>query len=146
MSKTKVATFDHALQVANTWLRDVANEFHTEDRQFAYRVLRAWLHTLRDRLTVEATAHFAAQLPELLRGIYYEGWNPSTVPAKYDAKEYAAHFAREANISVQDVPGAAAATTAAILSHLPPTQLGKTFDQLPKDIRTLLWPQSTPWP
>ncbi|RSD11633.1 DUF2267 domain-containing protein [Amycolatopsis eburnea] len=30
-----------------------------------------------DRLTVEAAAHFATQLPELLRGVYYEGWTPA---------------------------------------------------------------------
>ncbi len=64
----------------------MAKEFYTEDRQFADRVLRAWLHTLRDRLTVEASAHFSAQLPDLIRGIFYQAWNPSAVPDKYDAE------------------------------------------------------------
>src|SRR6185369_10762254 len=75
----------------------------TEDREFAYRVLRAWLHTLRDRLTVQASAHFAAQLPDLIRGIFYAGWNPSGVPKKYDVEEYVLHFAHEANIAPDDV-------------------------------------------
>ena len=74
-AKTKVSALDHAMQTAHTWINDVAREFDTEDREFAYRVLRAWLHTLRDRLTVEASAHFAAQLPDLIRGIFYAGWN-----------------------------------------------------------------------
>ena len=74
---TKVSALDHATQSAHTWVCDVAREFDTEDREFAYRVLRAWLHTLRDRLTVQASAHFAAQLPDLIRGIFYAGWNPS---------------------------------------------------------------------
>ncbi|MGO8966719.1 MAG: DUF2267 domain-containing protein, partial [Mycobacterium sp.] len=52
-AKTKVSALDHAMQTAHTWINDVAREFDTEDREFAYRVLRAWLHTLRDRLTVE---------------------------------------------------------------------------------------------
>ena len=43
---------------AHTWVCDVAREFDTEDREFAYRVLRAWLHTLRDRHTVEAVVGF----------------------------------------------------------------------------------------
>ena len=54
--KTKVTAPDHAMDAARTWINDVAKEFDTEDREFAYRVLRAWLHTLRDRLTVEASA------------------------------------------------------------------------------------------
>ena len=70
---TKVSAVDHATQSAHTWIRDVAREFDTEDLEFAYRVLRAWLHTLRDRLTVQASAHFAAQLPDLIRGVYLRG-------------------------------------------------------------------------
>lgn len=141
MPMSRVSTFDHAVQVANTWVHDVAKQFDTQDQHFAYRVLRAWLHTLRDRLTVEAAAHFAAQLPELLRGVYYEGWNPSAVPDKYDADAYTARFAREATISIQDVPRATAATTAAVRLHLPATQVDKALDLLPKDIYRLVQPQ-----
>ncbi|MDT5231383.1 MAG: hypothetical protein QOI39_1883, partial [Mycobacterium sp.] len=97
--------------------------------------------TLRDRLTVEASAHFAAQLPDLIRGIFYAGWNPSAVPEMYDAEAYAARFAREAIIAPDDVGKAAAATTAAVLHHLPPPQMDKALDQLPREIRTLLQAQ-----
>ena len=38
------------------------------------------LHTLRDRLTVDVAAKLAAQLPTLIRGIYYEDWDPSRTP------------------------------------------------------------------
>ena len=64
MSTRRVSTFDHAVQVANSWVHNVAQECDKEDQHFAYRLLRTWLHTLRDRLTVRAAAHFAAQLPE----------------------------------------------------------------------------------
>ena len=137
---TKVSALDHAMHTAHTWINDVAREFDTEDREFAYRVLCAWLHTLRDRLIVEASAHFAVQLPDLIRGIFYAGWNPNTVPEKYDAQAYRVRFLREANISLDDVDKAAAATTAAALRHLPPAQLDKALDQLPVEIRTLLRP------
>jgi uncharacterized protein (DUF2267 family) len=119
----------------------VAREFDTEDLEFAYRVLRAWLHTLRDRLTVEAAAHFAAQLPDLIRRIYYAGWNPSAVPAKYDADEYTLRFAHEATIAPGDVSKAASATTAAVLRHLPATQMDKALEQLPTALRTVLQPR-----
>jgi uncharacterized protein (DUF2267 family) len=121
-----------------------SQEFDTDDREFADGVLRAWLHTLRDRLTVEAAAHFAAQLPDLIRGIFYAGWDPEAVPEKYNAEAYAVRFAGEANISLQDVGKAAAATTAALLHHLPPAQMDKALDQLPSEIRVLLRPEPSP--
>jgi len=100
----------------------------------------AWLHTLRDRLTVEASAHFAAQLPDLIRGVYYAGWNPSAVPQKYDVEEYALRFAHEATIAPADVGKAAAATTAATLHHLPAAQMDKALEQLPQQLRAVLQP------
>ena len=140
-NNTKVSALDHAMHTAHTWVNDVARELDTDDREFAYRVLRAWLHTLRDRLTVEASAHFAAQLPDLIRGVFYAGWKPNAVPEKYDAEEYTVRFLSEANISLHDVGKVAAATTAAVLHHLPPAQMVKVLDQLPPEIRTLLQPQ-----
>ena len=46
------------------------------------------LHTLRDRLTVEEAAQLAAQLPMLIRGLYYEGWVPARVPVKMNREEF----------------------------------------------------------
>jgi uncharacterized protein (DUF2267 family) len=138
---TKVSAIDHATHSAHTWVCDVAREFDTEDREFAYRVLRAWLHTLRDRLTVQASANFAAQLPDLIRGIFYAGWNPSGVPKKYDVEEYVLHFAHDANIAHDDVGKAAAATTAAALHHLLAAQMEKALEQLPPELRAVLLPR-----
>jgi uncharacterized protein (DUF2267 family) len=140
MLMARPANFDHAVQVATRWVHDVAQAFPTEDSEFAFRALRAWLHTLRDRLTVEAAAHFGAQLPELLRGTYYEGWNPSDVPKRYDSQAYIARFAQDAGISRPDVPKTAAAVTSGLQQHLSAGQLDKALDQLPNELRALLHP------
>jgi uncharacterized protein (DUF2267 family) len=68
MSLTGAGSLDRSIQKARAWLADLEEEFGTHDRRLGYRVTRAWRHILRDRLTVEVAAHFAAQLPELLRG------------------------------------------------------------------------------
>jgi uncharacterized protein (DUF2267 family) len=53
-----------------------------EDKQKAYGALRAVLQALRDRLTVDEVAQLGAQLPVLISGIYYEGWDPASKPAR----------------------------------------------------------------
>lgn len=84
---THVPTLEHGIHATNVWLRDVGAELQTDSHQEAYRALRATLHVLRDRLPVDEAAQLAAQLPDLLRGVYYEGWNPSKTPARFHTRE-----------------------------------------------------------
>ena len=73
--------FDKAIQDANSWLNDIMYELDWEDKHRAFTLLRSTLHILRDRLHANENAHFAAQLPTLIRGVFYEGYQP----AKYSA-------------------------------------------------------------
>lgn len=45
------------------------------DENKAFVMLRASLKALRDRLSPEEAIHLGSQLPALLRGFYFEGWN-----------------------------------------------------------------------
>jgi hypothetical protein len=74
MSTTGLPVFDTTVQETNLWLKAIMESLHTDDRHLAYLSLRATLHALRDRLGSENAVHLAAQLPMLLRGLYYEGW------------------------------------------------------------------------
>jgi uncharacterized protein (DUF2267 family) len=80
MSASGLKVFDETLQVTNSWLKDLMEMLHTDDRLLAYRGLRAVLHALRDELEPELAVHLAAQLPMLVRGFYYEGWQPARTP------------------------------------------------------------------
>ncbi|MEU6510276.1 DUF2267 domain-containing protein [Streptomyces sp. NPDC046942] len=115
-------------------VKAVSEALETEDRHFAHRVLR----TFRDRLTVDVAAHFAAQLPELVRGAYYDGWDPNVVPAKYDRRGYVDRFVQEAKVTAEDVPQIAAAVTAVVREHVSPGHLEAAMEQIPHDIRSLL--------
>jgi uncharacterized protein (DUF2267 family) len=44
--------FVRAGHTAELWLSAVAHQLGTDDRHYAYRVLRGWLHTVRDPLAV----------------------------------------------------------------------------------------------
>lgn len=138
MSPTSVDAFDRAQQTAHAWLADVARAFGTDDRRFAYRALRAWLHALRDRLTVDGAVAFAAQLPELLRGVYYDGWQPRHAPIKYGPDEFIQRFALEARMPISEVRHTARTVAAALAGRLSPGQLAETLAQLPAPLRMLI--------
>ncbi|MEV8562734.1 DUF2267 domain-containing protein [Streptomyces sp. NPDC051917] len=138
MPPTHPPDFEHSIHSANIWLKAVSEALDTEDRHLAHRILRTWLHTFRDRLTVDVTANFAAQLPELVRGAYYDGWDPSVVPVKYDRQGYVDRFVHEAKVTAEDVPRIAAAVTTVVREHVSPGHLEAALEQLPHDIRALL--------
>jgi len=93
---TGLDTFDRTVQESNLWLKDIMERLETSDRHHAYSTLRAVLHALRDRIGAESAAHLGAQLPMLLRGLYYEGWDPTGKPTKERHEgAFLAHIARE---------------------------------------------------
>src|SRR3954468_20250061 len=49
----------------------------------AWRLLKGYLQTLRDELTLDEAAQLAAQLPLVLRGAFYEGFDPSRQPTRW---------------------------------------------------------------
>lgn len=79
---TGLGIFDTTVQESNLWLKDLMERLGTSDRHHAYSTLRAVLHVLRDRIGPANATHLGAQLPMLLRGLYYEGWHMSATPTK----------------------------------------------------------------
>ncbi|MFX0579028.1 DUF2267 domain-containing protein [Nocardia nepalensis] len=136
--------FAHTEQTARIWLDTVMDCLGTSDRRYAHRVLRAWLHIVRDRLTVDAAAHLGAQLPEVLRGIYYEGWRPSDVPKRYDKPQFVELFAGAARIAADDVPLAATCVSSALQDRFSPGTLEHALGQVPPAMREFLVPAEPP--
>jgi uncharacterized protein (DUF2267 family) len=131
---------ERSVEEAHIWLNDVAAEMGSEDRNQAYRVLRAYLHALRDRLPVNEAAQLAAQLPELVRGIYYEGWDPSATPVKYRGyDEFLQRVAREALLDGETEASFAASAAATVLRrHVSAGELDDIRAILPEDLRPIL--------
>lgn len=82
MKTTGISSLDTAPQVVAEWLNELCDDLGWSGKQRAYMLLRETLHAIRDFLTVDEAADLAAQLPMLLRGIFYHGWDPSSTPVK----------------------------------------------------------------
>jgi uncharacterized protein (DUF2267 family) len=97
MTDTGFSSFDSMVDKANKLLKEIEEAYGwpKDRRKQSYAALRGVLHPLRDRLSVEESAQFAAQLPTLVRGIYYEGWQPSETPMKMDREEFFARVRQE---------------------------------------------------
>jgi uncharacterized protein (DUF2267 family) len=138
MSSARVHSLDRTVQTTNRWLADLAASIGTEDREFAHRVLRTWLHAVRDGLTVDSAAHLAAQLPDLLRGVFYNGWDPSAVPIRRERQEFVEHFAASGHISQADVRKLAPIVTKVLCDEVSETVVQHALGQLPRGVRSLL--------
>lgn len=115
--------------------------------QVAYRALAAVLHTLRDRLTTEEAAHLGAQLPILVRGIYYDGWRPAAQPQLLRSREafLEAIAERLSNIRPINPETAARAVFATLRRHVTEGETDEVMAMLPQPIRAL-WPDVEPPP
>ena len=141
MSATGLDTFDRTIHETNHWLRIVMTELKTDNRRQAYAALRAGLHALRDRIGPENAVHFGAQLPILLRGVYYEGWRPSETPTRErrldDFLAYVESLLDPRNGI--DPAEALRASFAAIAESVPFREVIKLVNVLPRDLK-ILWP------
>ena len=140
MNTTGVAVLDHSVQETNVWLRLVADQLHLdEDRHHAYIALRAVLHALRDRLPPEVAVHLGAQLPTLVRGVYYEGWHMAGKPTKdHNVQEFADHVLKELPPQFPMDPLTVARGVFEVLwEKLDPGEFAKLMGHLPASLRTL---------
>ena len=79
MSTSGLDVFDKSIQTTNIWLDEIMHEMGP-DRQLAWHTLGAVLRTLRDRLPADLAAHLGAQLPLIVRGAYYDQYEPAATP------------------------------------------------------------------
>lgn len=140
MSQTGLPAFDTTLQLTNALLKELMEELGWYDRSDAYHALREVLHALRDHLPVGEVAALAAQLPLLVRGLFYEGWHPADKPLKQhkDALLARVHEALHGRPPA-DAEEVVRAVFRLLARHVSNGEIGAVKRALPADVRTL-WP------
>jgi uncharacterized protein (DUF2267 family) len=149
MSTTQIEGLDHTVHLTNEWLRDISQQLGDDNRRHAYLALRGTLHALRDFLPIDESAHLSAQLPTLVRGVYFEGWDPSATPTEERSREAflrRVEQARERALWNEGSPITAEQAARAALGVLSERETSGEIAQvrhvLPGPVRAL-WPDGT---
>jgi uncharacterized protein (DUF2267 family) len=101
--------------------------------------LRAGLHAIRDRLPAAQVVDLAAQLPTLLRGIFYEGWRLGNDPTRIrDRAAMLARVKKELGTDLRLAPYDVLRSVVYLLvKHVSPGEVRDVIATLPRPIATL---------
>jgi uncharacterized protein (DUF2267 family) len=141
MSATGLSTFDETVQLSNQWLNELMRAVDWDDKHRAYRLLRATLHALRDRLPAHEAVQLGAQLPMLIRGLYYDGWHMRDMPPSERTKaaflgHIEAAFKQDPNT---DTEGLVREVFKLLARRISPGEIDDVKHLLPPEVRAL-WP------
>jgi uncharacterized protein (DUF2267 family) len=136
MSANGLEVFDKTLETTHIWLNEIMADLGP-DRHVAWKVLSAVLHKLRDRLPLGLAAHLGAQLPLLVRGVYYDQFEPGRLPTECNSREeFVAEVARWLTDTRPVDPDAAVRSVFGVLSrHVSEGQITKVKEALPRSLR-----------
>ena len=142
MSATGLDVLDKSIQTTNIWLKEIMEDLG-DDRQKAWHVLGAVLHALRDRLPADLSAHLAAELPLVIRGLYYDQYKPSEQPDVTRSLDAFLERVQDGLKTIRPVDSRDAARSVfRVIAHrVDLGQSAKVRDALPKEIQAL-WPET----
>jgi len=114
-----------------------------DNKPRSYRLLKAVLHAIRDHLQVNEAVHLGAQLPTLIRGVYYEQWRPAATPV---SDRHLEGFLGKIDAAfkpdpIDDTATAVAAVMALLSEKVSAGEIADVRQSLPAAIRDL-WPET----
>ncbi len=109
-------TFSDSAHQAEIWVMELSEYLHCERRQ-AYDCLRSVLHALRDSIGQKAMADFSSHLPPLVRGIFYENWQPEHVRPCSGRLEFIANVQKRSGMTTGIDSEQAARNVFKLLDH-----------------------------
>jgi uncharacterized protein (DUF2267 family) len=136
MSNVGVTSLDNSVDLTNVWFRDILSQLKWQSKESAYQALRGTLHAIRDRLPAEEAVELAAQLPLIIKGMYFDGWTLRDKPEKFKKEEFArrvhAQFQYDPNVNPAEV---IRAVLRVMYKHMGEGELRDVRSNMPKEIQ-----------
>lgn len=142
MSPKNIQVFERTAHETHEWINELADRLEWTSERDVLRMLRTVLCAIRDHLPVNEMAQFSAQLPIMLRGMYFEGWQPKNTPvAERHPQQFIDRVAEHVG-DVLDYRGAEDITTVFKLlnNRISVGEVQDVRANLPQALRDM-WPQ-----
>ena len=140
MAERGLEGIDETVHLTYRWIDEIAERMGS-DRHHAFQALRTFLQLLRDHLKVDEAAQLAAQLPLLLRGAFYEGWDPGhDLLHERGGDEFVQRFMERCPVKTIDPQKALPAVWSVLKEHVSAGEVEDVFQSLPKGVREVLEP------
>jgi len=137
---SKLPVLDSTIQKTHEWLKEITDRLGFPNEKAGFAALRAVLHALRDRLPQENAVGLGAQLPMVIRGMYYEGWDLQKEASRVrHQQEFFDLVAAElkGHTELRDARRVTKIVLGVLGSHLDAGEKEKLLRTLPKDLREL---------
>ncbi len=129
------------LDLTRTWLREIGERLGSRDPRDAWAALRVVLHAFRDQLPDNEGAQLAAQLPLLVRGLWYEGYKPNRMRRAVNRADYLDRVQRDLDaIRPLEASTANHAVMAILARHVSPGELRDLHGVLPEELQSVMSP------
>ena len=126
------------VQITHEWINELDAMLGWNDKTRTYRLLRVTLQTLRDCLPIAEIADFSAQMPTLLRGVFYEHWRPSAPKNRFDLDHFYARLGEAfSQDPIEDLGDVVAVVFEFLSSKISAGEIGDVRHALPAAIREI---------
>jgi uncharacterized protein (DUF2267 family) len=142
--KTGVEFLEQSLRDTQGWIHSVALRLNARNENLALNSLKATLHAVRGQLDRDGVIELGSRLPALLRGLYYDGWEPEDTDPAQSRKAFLGRVQRDwVRAAPIKAERAAKAALEVLCERLPAAVMAPVVERLPEDLAEL-WPDEAP--
>lgn len=142
--------FEKYAQEGNTFVHNLAKDLdHQDEIGRTGMILRAVLHSLRERITISESLHLLSQLPMFLKAIYVDNWKYLEKPLRLNTKqdfiseveEHQKQFGEQEFNWKKSTEEIIRIVFKSLDTYVSQGEFQDITDQLPKDLKDLLYEQ-----
>jgi uncharacterized protein (DUF2267 family) len=139
MPRTGISAFSRCAEQAQKWVNELGEDLNWSDARRAYHLMKLVLHAARDWVSAKAVADLSSQLHLVMRGMFFEGWDPQRVSLAYRKRlDFIVRSEADFEDSPLVMPAKAVGKVFALLERkLPGGELSQVRDSMPKSLRRL---------